>query len=99
MELTKRATVGVVTWVFFQEEIDLAFQAKKNSDRSGTLLSNRLGYSETYSLSLELEISIAIAVETTSTLLSSQIVRNPNIPFIFHSDFDNLKSSQPTCSK
>ena len=55
-----------------------------------TALLNRLGYSETYSLSLELEISIAIAVETTSTLLSSQIVRNPNIPFIFHSDFDNF---------
>jgi hypothetical protein len=45
MKLTKRATVGVVTWVFFQEEIDLAFQAKKNSDRSGTLLSGAMQYS------------------------------------------------------
>jgi hypothetical protein len=43
-----------------------------------------------YSFSLELQTYIAIAVETTSTLLSPQIVRNPNVPFIFHSDFDNL---------
>jgi hypothetical protein len=50
----------------------------------------RLSHSETYSFSLELETSIAIAVETTSTLLSPQIVRNPNVPFIFHSDFDNF---------
>ena len=55
-----------------------------------TTLLNRLGHSETYSFSLELETSIAIAVETTSTLLSPQIVRNPNVPFIFHSDFDNF---------
>ena len=54
-----------------------------------TTLLNRLGHSETYSFSLELETSIAIAVETTSTLLSPQIVRNPNVPFIFHSDFDH----------
>ena len=55
-----------------------------------TTLLNRLGHSETYSFSLELETSIAIAVETTSTLLSPQMVRNPNVPFIFHSDFDNF---------
>jgi hypothetical protein len=55
-----------------------------------TSLLNRLGHSETYSCFLELETSIAIAVETTSTLLSPQIVRNPNVPFIFHSDFDNF---------
>jgi hypothetical protein len=40
--------------------------------------------------SLELETSISVAVETTSTLLSPQIVRNPNVPFIFHSDFDYI---------
>ena len=55
-----------------------------------TTLLNRLGHSEMYSFSLELETSITIAVETTSTLLSPQIVRNPNVPFIFQSDFDNL---------
>jgi hypothetical protein len=55
-----------------------------------TTLLNRLGHSETYSFSLELETSIAITVETTSTLLSPQIVRNPNVQFIFHSDFDNF---------
>ena len=55
-----------------------------------TTLLNRLGNSETYSFSLELETSIVIAVETTSTLLSPQIVRNPTVSFIFHSDFDQL---------
>ena len=55
-----------------------------------TTLLNRLDHSETYSFSLELETSIAIAVEITSTLLSPQIVRIPNVPFIFHSDFDQL---------
>ena len=55
-----------------------------------TTLLNRLGHSETYSFSLELETYIAITVETTSTLLSPQIVRNPNVQFIFHSDFDNF---------
>ena len=44
------------------------------SDEITTLL-NRLGHSETYSFSLELETSIAIAFETTSFLLSPQIVR------------------------
>ena len=67
----------------------MAFRHWFRSDEITTLL-NRLGHSETYSLSLELETSIAIAVETTSTLLSPQIVRNPNVPFIFHSDFDNF---------
>jgi hypothetical protein len=55
-----------------------------------TTLLNRLGHSETYSFPLELQTSITIAVETSSTLLSPQIVRNPNVPFIFHSDFDNF---------
>ena len=55
-----------------------------------TTLLNRLGHSEMYSFSLELETSITIVVETTSTLLSPQIVRNPNVSFIFRSDFDNF---------
>ena len=49
-----------------------------------------LDHLETYSFSLELETAIAIAIETTSTLLSPQIVRNPNVPFIFLSEFDNI---------
>ena len=53
-----------------------------------TTLLNRLGHSETYSFSLELETYIA--VETTSALLSPQIASNPNVSFIFHSDFDNF---------
>jgi hypothetical protein len=30
-----------------------------------------------------------MAVENTSTFLSPQIVRHPDEPFVFHSDFDN----------
>ena len=52
-------------------------------------LINRLGHSESYSFSLELETAIAVAVQETSELLSSQIVRNPQGPAIFHSEFDN----------
>ena len=55
-----------------------------------TTLLNRLGHCETYSFSLELETAITIAVESTSSLLSPQIVRNSDVPFIFHSDFDNF---------
>jgi hypothetical protein len=44
-----------------------------------TTLFNRLG----------LQTAIAMAVENTSTFLSPQIVRHPDEPFVFHSDFDN----------
>jgi hypothetical protein len=35
------------------------------------------------------QTAIAMAVENTSTFLSPQIVRHPDEPFVFHSDFDN----------
>ena len=38
---------------------------------------------------LRLETAITMAVENTSTFLSPQIVRHPDVPFVFHSDFDN----------
>lgn len=50
-----------------------------------TTLLNRLGHSETNSFSIELETPITIAVQATSNLLSPQIGRNRNVPFILHS--------------
>jgi hypothetical protein len=38
----------------------------------------------------EVENAIAQGVEQASSLLSSQIVRQPNVPSIFHSEFDNF---------
>ena len=55
-----------------------------------TTLLNRLGHSESYSFSLELETAIASALQETSRLLSTQVVRNPGVPALFHSDFDNF---------
>ena len=55
-----------------------------------TTLINRFGHCESYSFSLEVETAIAKALEETSSFLSSQIVRNPAAPSIFHSDFDNF---------
>jgi hypothetical protein len=55
-----------------------------------TTLINRLGHSESYSFSLELETALAIALQKSSSLLSTQIIRNPNVPSLFHSDFDNF---------
>ena len=54
-----------------------------------TLL-NRFGHCENYSFSLELETAIANALQQTSTLLSTQITRNPVAPIVFHSEFDNF---------
>ena len=54
-----------------------------------TTLLNRLRHCEAYSFSLELETAIAVAVESTSTILPPQIVRHPEVLFIFQSDFDN----------
>ena len=51
---------------------------------------NRFGHCESYSFSLEVETVIAKALKETSSLLSSQIVRNPSIPYVFHPDFDNF---------
>ena len=55
-----------------------------------TTLMNRFGHCESYSFSLEVETVIAKALEETSSLLSSQIVRNPSVPYVFHSDCDNF---------
>ena len=55
-----------------------------------TTLINRFGHCESYSFSLEVGTAIAKALEETSSFLSSQIVRNPAAPSIFHSDFDNF---------
>ena len=55
-----------------------------------TTLMNRFGHCESYSLSLDIETVIAKTLEDTSSLLSSQIVLNPSVPCVFHSDFDNF---------
>ena len=54
-----------------------------------TLL-NRFGYSENYSFGLELETAIANSVQLSSTVLSPEIVRNPEVNYIFHSQFQNF---------
>ena len=55
-----------------------------------TTLMNKFGHWESYSFSLEVETVIAETLEETSSLLSGQILRNPSVPFVFHSDFDNF---------
>jgi len=59
------------------------------SEKLITLL-NRMGHSESYSFSLELETALAQAVRETSSFLSTQIIRSPNAPSVFHSEFDNF---------
>ena len=54
-----------------------------------TLL-NRFGHCEGHSFSLELETTVARAVESSSSLVSSQIIRRPLGPSVFHSEFDNF---------
>ncbi|KAG1662667.1 Multidrug resistance-associated protein 4 [Nymphon striatum] len=49
-----------------------------------------LGHAESYSFSLELETALGVALEEASSLFTPQIVRNPTVPAVFHSDFDNL---------
>jgi len=60
--------------------------------RSAELITmmNRFGHSENYSFSLELETALAVALQQTSSLLSTQIIRSPSVPSVFHSDFDNF---------
>lgn len=55
-----------------------------------TTLLNRLGHCESHSLSLELETAIAKAVQESSSLLTSQIIRQPKVPSVFLSEFDNF---------
>ena len=63
-----------------------------------TTLLNRLGHCESHAFSAELETSIAKAVEQTSSLLTPQIVREPDVPSIFHSEFDNFDQLVNTMS-
>ena len=60
--------------------------------RRGKLINilNRFGHCENYAFSLELETAIAQTVIEMSSVLSLQIIRNPDIPAVFHSEFDNF---------
>ena len=51
---------------------------------------NRFGHCENYSFSLELETAIAQTVSKMPSQLSPQIIRNPGISAVFHSEFDNF---------
>lgn len=55
-----------------------------------TTLLNRLGHCESHSFSVELGTSIAKSLEETSSLLTTQIVRQPSVPSLFHSEFYNF---------
>ena len=55
-----------------------------------TTLLNRLGHCESQSFSVELETAIAKALGETSSLLTSQIIRGPVVPSLFHSEFDHF---------
>ena len=55
-----------------------------------TTLLNRLSHCECRAFSAELETSIAKALEQTSSLLNPQIVREPDVPSIFHSELTSL---------
>ena len=60
--------------------------------RSAELITliNRFGHCDNYSFSLELETALAEAADRSSTLLTNQIVRNPQGRTVFHSEFDNF---------
>ena len=53
-------------------------------------LMNRLGYAESYTFTLELETTLATALDQESGVLPTQIVRNPTVPSVFHSDCHNF---------
>ena len=53
-------------------------------------LINRFGHSESHSFSLELETALASAIQQSSSVLTSNIVRNPVGTSVFHSEFDNF---------
>ena len=63
-----------------------------------TTLLNRLGHCESHSFSVELETAIAKAIEETSLYLTSQIIRDPSVPSLFHSEFDNFDQLVNTMS-
>ena len=51
---------------------------------------NRFGHCENYSFGLQLETAIAQTVSEMSSVLSPQIIGNPDISAVFHSEFDNV---------
>jgi len=53
---------------------------------------NRTGHCVSYSSALELETAMAQSAMESSTQLSSQIIRSPLGPSLFHSEFDNFDS-------
>ena len=55
-----------------------------------TTLINRFGHCENYDFSVEVETAIAKAVDQMSSLLTTQIIRHPQLPSLFHSEFDNF---------
>jgi hypothetical protein len=55
-----------------------------------TTLFNRLGHCESYSFSLEHETALANALQSSVGVLPPTIIRNPSLPSVFHSDFDNF---------
>ena len=55
-----------------------------------TTLINRFGHCECYDFSLEVETAIAKAVDQISSLLTTQIICHPQLPSLFHSEFDNF---------
>ena len=55
-----------------------------------TTLLNRFGHSESYSFSLELETALAASLQESSVLLPTHVIRNPTLPALFHSDWDNF---------
>ena len=63
-----------------------------------TTLLNRLGHCEGHAFSTELETSIGKTLEQTSSLLTPQIVRKPDVPSICHSEFDNFDQLVNTLS-
>ena len=54
-----------------------------------TLLS-RFGHCDNHSFGLELETAIAKSFQSSSSLLSPEIIHNPTGKFVFHSEFDNF---------
>eukprot|EP00794_Sanderia_malayensis_P002103 gene2103-2388_t len=67
----------------------LQYPLLKRSSKLNTMI-NRLGHAESYTFTLELETALAAALDKASDVLSTQIVRNPTVPSVFHSDFDNF---------
>lgn len=55
-----------------------------------TTLTNRFGHIENYRFSLELDNAIAQALQEDSNHQTTQIVLDPSVPAVFHSEFDNF---------